>query len=146
MNHHMANRIRTFILLASVFIPAIAFCQIKNVWALGDGEKVFRDDLNHPSKKGNLTWDGKTIHLTGLFNEVLAFQIIVETGDDSAKAIEVAVTNPTNKTSAKTIGANTLKHGDAGTIESFTEHYLHVKDSTRPNWYYGSPAAAPKKM
>src|SRR5689334_24199267 len=120
----MTNRIKTCILFSSFFLPVIATCQIKNVWALGDGEKVFRDDLNHPSKKGNLTWDGKTIHLTGLFNEVLAFQIIVETGDDSAKSIEVSVTNPTNKTSANTIGANTLKHGDAGTIEIFTEHYL----------------------
>src|ERR1043165_6560384 len=125
MNPLMTQQIRTCIFLASIFIPAFAFCQIKNVWALGDGEKVFRDDLNHPSKKGNLTWDGKTIHLTGLFNEVLAFQIIVETGNDSAKSIEVAVINPTNKASAKTIGSNTLKHGDDGTIEVFTEHYLH---------------------
>ena len=142
----MTKQITTCIILASVFIPAIATCQVKNVWALGDGEKVFRDDLNHPSKKGNLTWDGKTIHLKGLFNEVLAFQIIIETGNDSAKGIEVSVTNPTNKTSGKTIGGNTLKHGINGTIEVFTEHYLHVKDSTAPNWFYGSPAAAPKKM
>jgi hypothetical protein len=142
----MTNRIKTCILFSSFFLPVIATCQIKNVWALGDGEKVFRDDLNHSSKKANLTWDGKTIHLTGLFNEVLAFQVIVETGDDSAKAIEVAITNPINKTSGKTIGGNTLKHGQDGTVEIFTEHYLHVKDSTQPNWYYGSPAAAPKKM
>jgi hypothetical protein len=142
----MIKQIKICILLSSVFIPAITFCQIKNVWALGDGEKVFRDDLNHPSKKGNLTWDGKTIHLTGLFNEVLAFQIIVETGNDSARSIEVTITNPTNKASAKTIGGNTLKHGIDGTIEIFTEHYLHIKDSTRPNWFYGSPASAPKKM
>src|ERR1700751_888301 len=73
MNHLMYKRLRTVILLSSFFLPVIATCQIKNVWALGDGEKVFRDDLNHPSKRGNLAWDGKAIHLTGLFNEVLAF-------------------------------------------------------------------------
>ena len=32
-----------------------------------------------PDKNGNFIWDGKTIHLKGLFNEVLAFQVIVET-------------------------------------------------------------------
>jgi hypothetical protein len=120
--------------------------QIKNIWALGDGEKVFRDDLSHPAKNGNYTWDGNTIHLNGLFNEVLAFQVIVETGNDSAKGIEISVDPLNDKTSRKIIGGSTLKYGPEGTIEIFTEHYLHVKDSTRPNWYYGSPAAAPKKM
>lgn len=31
------------------------------------------------------------------------------------------------------IGGSTLKYGPAGTVEIFTEHYLHVTDSTHPN-------------
>src|SRR4030095_10658164 len=119
---------------------------IVSVWALGDGEKVFRDESNHPDKKGNFVWDGKTIHLKGLYNEVLAFQVIIETEIQGAKAIELSVEAPVNKESHKMIGGNTLKYGNGGTIEIFSEHYLHVKDSTHPNWYYGSPAAQPKKM
>ena len=119
---------------------------IISVWALGDGEKVFRDESNHPDKKGNFVWDGKTIHLKGLYNEVLAFQVIIETGIQGAKALEISVEAPVNRESRQVIGGNTLKYGNDGTIEIFSEHYLHVKDSTHPNWYYGSPAARPQKM
>ncbi len=85
--------------------------QIKNVWALGDGEKVFRNDYNHPDKNGNYIWDGKTIHLKGLFNEVLAFQVIAETGDSAVNGIELSVGALSNKSSGGVIGANTLKYG-----------------------------------
>lgn len=128
------------------FFPAVAGAQIKTVWALGDGEKVFRDDTAHRDKKSNAVWDGKTIRLKGLYNEVLQFQVIVETGVDTATGVEVAVTAPVHKGSGKVLGGTTLKYGPQGAIEIFTEHYLQVKDSTPPNWFYGSPAAAPKKM
>jgi hypothetical protein len=135
-----------FLLMLSVLLQQHLVAQIKNVWVTGDGEKVFRDDLNHPDKSGNFTWDGKAIHLKGLYNEVLAFQVIVENGAGSAKGIELTVDALLNKASGGIIGGNTLKYGPQGTIEIFTEHYLHVKDSTLPNWYYGSPASAPAKM
>ncbi len=138
------NIIYLLLFLASFQQTSIA--QIKKVWALGDGEKVFREDKNHPGKNGNFTWDGNVIHLQGLYNEVLAFQVIVEADIAGANNIELSVNAPIHKASGKAIGANTLKYGPGGTIEIFTEHYLHVKDSTLPNWFYGSPAAAPKKM
>ncbi len=133
-------------LLLLVLLQQQTSAQIKNIWALGDGEKVFRDDHNHPDKNGNFTWDGKTIHLKGLYNEVLAFQVIVEADIAGVKGVELSINAPVHKVSGKTIGGNTLKYGPDGTIEIFTEHYLNVKDSTLPNWFYGSPAAAPKKM
>lgn len=53
------NRKSVFlVLLAMIMVPVIADSQIKNVWALSDGEKVFRNDTNHPSKNGNYIWDG----------------------------------------------------------------------------------------
>jgi len=134
------------ILLIIFLLHGIGFAQIKKIWALGDGEKVFRNDQNHPDKNGNFTWDGKTIHLKGLYNEVLSFQVIVETDLQGAKGIELSVEPPVHKPSGKIIGGNTLKYGPGGTIEVFTEHYLHVIDSSPPNWFYGSPLAAPKKM
>ena len=53
------------------------YSQVRNVWALGDGEKVYRNEDNHADKNGNLIWDGNAIRLQGLYNEVLAFQVIV---------------------------------------------------------------------
>ena len=134
------------LLLTMVILSAEGFSQVKHVWALGDGEKVFRDDLEHPGKHGNFTWDGKLVRIKGLYNETLAFQVVVESGKDSARAIELSIELPANKKAGATIGANTLKYGPAGTVELFSEHYLYVKDSTHPNWFYGSPAAQPKKM
>lgn len=121
--------------------------QINSIWALGDGEKVFRNDLNHPSKRSNYAWDGQTIRLKGFYNEILAFQVIIETGANGAEAVEIAVNKPINE-SGKVIGGNTLMYGDGGTVEIFTQHYLNVKENlyTHPAWFYGSEAAAPKQM
>ncbi|MEP7253772.1 MAG: hypothetical protein ABI683_15370, partial [Ginsengibacter sp.] len=137
------NYIRLLFTIIIFFLTKEVSSQIKYVWALGDGEKVFRDDLDHTNKKGNFTWDGKAIHLKGLFNEVLAFQVIAETADAPVKNIELSVALLLNKKTGDVIPGNTLKYGPAGTIEIFTEQYLQVKDSTPPNWFYGSPAAAP---
>lgn len=139
------NRFYTLIVTLCL-LPVWGFTQVSKVWALGDGEKVFREDLQHPDKNGNFIWDGKVIRLTGLYNETLAFQVITENGNDTARGIEVTVDVPINKALGKTIGGNTSKYGPGGNIEIFSEHYLLVKDSTHPNWFYGSPAAAPKKM
>jgi hypothetical protein len=146
-SHKTCFYISTYMLVIGLFfLPARAGAQIKTVWALGDGEKVFREDTSHPDKKSNLVWDGAAIRLKGLYNEVLAFQLILETGMDSVKGVEVSVALPVHKPSGKVMGGSTLKYGPQGTIEIFTEHYLQVKDSTLPNWFYGSLAAQPKKM
>lgn len=120
--------------------------QITNVWALADGEKVFREDLMHPYKQKNAIWDGKRIHMKGLYNEVIAFQVVVESGLEGAQSVELAIEYPLHKESGRVIGGNSMKYGPDGTIEIFTEHYLLVTDSTNPNWYYGSPLSRPKNM
>jgi hypothetical protein len=128
----------------SFCVPVAA--QVTGIWALGDGEKIFRDDLHPASKEKNYTWDGHTIRLKGLYNEVLAFQVIVTTGQKGASGVELAITLPEHQPSGRTIGGNTLSYGPGGSLAIFTEHYLHVTDSTQPNWYYGSSAAAPRPM
>lgn len=144
--YHQIN-MRILILTLVVFITGLpAFSQVRDAWAVGDGEKIFRNDDSNPARKSNFIWDGNVIKLKGLYNEVLGFQIIVEAEKKGAKAIEISVDSPVEKKSGKVIGGSTLKYGPGGTIEVFSEHYLHVVDSTRPNWFYGSAAAAPKKM
>ena len=145
LNHNFKFK-DSLIILLFLQIQVIGFSQVMSAWVMGDGEKVFRNDDNHPSKTGNNVWNGKTIRLKGLYNEVLAFQVIVEADKMGANAIDISVDAPVEKTSGKAIGANTLKYGPGGTVEVFSEHYLHVVDSTHPNWFYGSAAAAPKKM
>lgn len=134
------------LLIIITLCPLIGYSQINHIWALGDGEKIFRDNLSHPAKKGNLTWHNNRIHIKGMFNEVVAFQVIAETGNEGAQQVDLIIEFPVHNSSGKVIGGSTLKYGPAGTIAIFTEHYLHVTQATPPNWYYGSPAAAPKQM
>lgn len=136
-----------FVLLIGLMLNAeVGVAQVRTVWALGDGEKVFRYDSDHTAKDGNLIWDGESIHIKGLYNEVLAFQVIVETELEGAKGLEVVVDAPVHKESGRVIGGNSLRYGPGGTIELFTQHYLHVTDPTEPQWFYGSEEAAPENM
>ena len=132
-----------FLLLSTIKTDA----QIVSVWAVGDGEKVFKYDIQHQSKKGNSIWDGEQIKLRGLFNEVLGFQVIVEVDSTGAKGLEISMSPPVHKKTGTTIGGSgAIKYGDQGYIEFFSQHYLHVKKPTQPNWYYGSEKSAPAKM
>ena len=51
---------------------------VRAVWAIGDGDKVKRDDRQHPGRAKNSAWDGRTIRVFGARNEIVAFQVIVE--------------------------------------------------------------------
>jgi len=119
----------------------------RRVWALGDGEKVFREDLEHPSSHGNGVWDGDTLRLSGLYNEVLAFQVICESDSLGASQVDLSLDPPVLAGGAAVIGgAGGPEYGPAGYVEVFSEHYLHVENPTAPNWFYGSAAAAPAHM
>ena len=142
-----------------LFLPAWLFFAgsaplygaITEVWAVGDGEKVYRYQGDHLSRGKNSVWDGKTIRLKGLYNEVLAFQVIVEADSLGAEAVEVMVEPPLNKAGGKRIGAEVpLHYGPGGAVEVFSEHYLevkhHTKVMTKTNWLASNEASLPKRM
>lgn len=133
----------SFLILQSLKINA----QIVSVWAVGDGEKIFKNETNHPAKVANSIWDGKGIHLRGLYNEVLGFQVIVEVDSIGARGLEISMSPPVHKRSGFIFGGSgAVKYSDQGYIELFSEHYLHVKNPTQPNWFYGSEKSAPENM
>jgi hypothetical protein len=147
----MKNSIRFFkyVLSAACLILTVysANAQIVQVWAVGDGEKIFRNDTDHPAEKDNSIWDGHTIMLRGLLNEVLGFQVIVEVDSTGAHGLEISMDPPVHKKSGSVIGGSgAIPYGDQGYIEFFSQHYLHVKNPTEPNWFYGSAKSAPEKM
>ncbi len=133
------------------FILMLAYfgmnAQIVSVWAVGDGEKIFKYETDHFAKTKNSIWDGKQIKLRGLYNEVLGFQIIVEVDSTGANGLEISMDPPIQKKTEMIIGGSgAIKYGDQGYIEFFSQHYLHVKNPTNPNWFYGSENSAPSKM
>ena len=123
---------------------------VAEVWAVGDGEKIFKDDLDHFARQGNSIWDGGRVSLKGLYNEVLGFQVIVVADSQGAKGVEITVDPLINEETGGIIGVEgTSPYDPGGGFELFSEHYIQVVNPTEPNWYYGtssSRSAAPKRM
>lgn len=136
------------LVLLAAFNAAVSRAEVIGVWAVGDGEKVFRYDGEHPAKVANSVWDASRnrISLRGLYNEVLAFQVIVEADSFGASAVEISMDPPVHISSGRVIGAAGLQYGPGGSIEIFSQHYIRVTQPTQPLWFYGSETSAPKKM
>lgn len=66
---------------------------IKRVWAIDHCEKIRSVDLNNPLARSpeNLVWDGHRITLFAARNEIVAFQLIMETGSERAKSVDVSL-------------------------------------------------------
>src|SRR5215212_10262580 len=74
-------------LMSCVLSQAVALASVARAWAVNDGEKVERDDLNNPNRRGNSAWDGRTVKIFGARNEVIAFQVIVEAGREGVESL-----------------------------------------------------------
>lgn len=141
---------------------------IARVWAMDDGEKIKRDDLQHPlaNSPENVVWDGNKIHIFGARNEIVAFQLIIEAGAKGAQDIDVSVSDLEQ-------GVFVIPGSASGSpdpfdyrgrgVELFTEHYLHItersgggtswtKSAAPSDYYYGwvpdilIPFSAPSGM
>jgi len=123
-----------------------------SVWAVDDGEKIFRDNLTSPLKTGvnNSVWNGSSVSLSGACNEIVAFQLILQADGSGVNTVDVNVSNLTN-------GANTIRGSHpllaannyiGMGVELFTESYLNVSLlSGDPNtgYFNWSASAAPAK-
>jgi hypothetical protein len=131
--------------LVLLIAPAAAEAGVAAAWAVNDGEKIERDDLAHPARRGNSAWDGTTVKLFGARNEIIAFQVVVEADESGIGALRV--------------GLKELRNGDARIayappaqdpslyagrpIQVLPVHYLNVTETTKAEWAWapGSPAA-----
>ena len=53
---------------------------IQAVWAVNDGEKIKRFDLDNVNRSGNSVWDRGQVTLFSGRNETVAFQVIIQSG------------------------------------------------------------------
>jgi hypothetical protein len=145
------SRTRAITLLAiALMIPrstAQTPAAVAAVWAVNDSEKIARDDLANPNKSGNSAWDGSRIHLFGARNEVLAFQVIVESGVGGIQQLSLSLPALTSTSGLSSI-AYTAPGGDpsqyAGrAIQIFSENYLYIPGPSSATWIYDakSPSA-----
>ena len=125
---------------------------LRDIWAVDDGEKIFRDNISSSLKSGenNTVWDGRRVRLFAARNEVVAFQLILEAGGDGARQVNVTISDLTNG-EARIRGSHPLPEPNSYLgvgVELFTEHYLHV---TTPSYndpeeggFYWTAAANPR--
>ena len=137
---------RLFLLAALVLGTSLpAHAGVRAVWAVNDGEKIERDSLASPLKARNSAWDGQTIVLSAARNEIVAFQLMVETDEKGIAALSAALPELRGPGGAIVYAPPasdpTLYVGRP--IQLFSVHYLNVTKETRALWAWkpGSPAA-----
>ena len=120
-------------LLVLFALPASA--ELRHIWAVDDGEKIFQDDLANPlqSSPANTVWDGTKVRLFGARNEIVAFQLILEAGDAGATNVDVHISDLVNG-ATHIRGSHPLPAPNdylGVGVELFTEHYFNI---TAPSW------------
>jgi len=135
------------LLVTPLLLPMSASASVRNIWAVNDGEKVERDDLENPNKSSNSVWDGHRIKIFGARNEVIAFQVIVEAGSDGIQKLTVALPELRQQGGKDriTYSPPALDPTDyvGRPIQLFSLNYMNVVAGSHAGWVFkpGSPAA-----
>jgi hypothetical protein len=133
--------------LAYLAIPLVSLASVRLIWAVNDGEKVERDDLNNPNKSANSVWDGKRIKIFGARNEIIAFQLIIEADKSGISGLRVALPELIYRGGSARIryvppAPDPTNYVDRP-IGIFSVNYMNVEAASHADWVYkpGSPAA-----
>jgi hypothetical protein len=119
------------LLIAALALSISLFAQetgpIAAIWAVNDGEKIKRDDVDNPNKAGNSAWKDGKISLFAARNELVAFQVIVQAGPQGAKDVDVTLESLAREGGKERLkfkpGGNDPTDWRGGQIERFTQHY-----------------------
>jgi hypothetical protein len=127
--------------------PSFSQTGVTRVWAVGDGEKVRRDDLSHwaATSADNAVWDGSTVRLFGARNEIVAFQLILEARGSGASDVNVqldSLAGPGFLIANRTTSDDPFDYRGRH-IELFLEHYINVTQRSMSGgvaaWYDARP-------
>lgn len=135
--------------LICILLPLFSFGQssgIRLVWAIDQSEKIRQDDLDNPlvDNPNNAVWQNNKINVFGGRNEIVAFQLIIQTNAGGATNVNVSISDLKN-------GKATIPGSATGStdpfdyrgmnIELFTEHYLNMTKRSPPLWFFSDSAA-----
>ncbi len=145
MRRKIISRLAALLLLMHPSVPVAA--SISHVWAINDGEKIERDDLANQNRKSNSVWDGRRIKIFGGRNEIIAFQLIVESNNDGIEKLAVSLPALKQKGGSGRITyappSNDPTDYAGRHIQVFSVNYMNVLKASRADWVFdpGSPAA-----
>lgn len=147
MNVIRVRNLAALLLIAHLLLPVSASASVRYVWAVNDGEKVERDDLDNPNKTTNSAWDGHQIKIFGARNEIIAFQLIVEAGSDGIQRLTVALRELRQQSGKGRITyappALDPTNYVGRPIQLFSANYMKIETASHADWVFkpGSPAA-----
>jgi hypothetical protein len=149
MNLAKTRTLAALLLITHLLWPVSASASVLHVWAVNDGEKVERDDLDNPNKSTNSAWDGNKIKIFGARNEILAFQLIIEAGSDGIQQLTVSLPE-LRQQSGKfriTYASPALDPTNyvGRPIQLFSVNYMKVEMASHADWVFKPGSlAAPK--
>jgi hypothetical protein len=129
-----------------LFVP-LASAAVRSIWAVNDGEKIERDDLNNKNKTNNSAWDGHKIKVFGARNEIIAFQLIIEADKSGINSLAISLPELLQKGGKGriTYRSPTLDPTNyvGRAIQIFSLNYMNVETPSHAEWVYkvDSPAA-----
>ena len=134
-------KLRFLLLLLCCYLPCpSALCSVRTIWAVNDGEKVERDDLNNPNKRGNSAWDGQRVKIFGARNEIIAFQLIIEADQRGIERLTIAMPQLVLKGSNARIRyaspASDPTNYSGRPIQIFSVNYMNVEVPSHAEWVY----------
>jgi hypothetical protein len=140
MNVAEVRRLAAILLITYLLLPVSVSASVRQVWAVNDGEKIDRDDLNNPNKNGNSAWDGHTIKIFGARNEIIAFQLIVEAGGEGIKQLTSALPELRHESGKARIRyappAFDPTNYAGRPIQLFSINYMHVETPSHAGWVF----------
>ncbi len=127
--------------------------KLSAVWANTGEDKVTQDELRgsqNPSSVTNSVWDGNAIQLFGAKNEVVGFNLILETTTESVNNLSVSLYELTSSTGEKIISKSrsgeTVYNWVGNNIELFFIKYLQIKGLSKFSYEWYDERHMPAKM
>ena len=136
---------RAMVTLALCLLAAPADAAVRRVWAVHDGEKIERDATEHPLAARNSAWDGRTIRLFAARNEIVAFQVVVETDESGIERLGLSLprlTGPSGASLEYRAPAEDPTDTVDRPIQVFAVHYMRVPMPSHASWVYARDSAA----
>ncbi|GEM_PF-4238387 len=133
-----------FVLILGFFSEVLGQTSgIQRVWAIDDGERVKKTNLNHPliNSSNNPVWNGSSISLFAGRNEFVAFQLIIQGKSTGAVGVNVTLDSLYKSVAPQFTIKNTGGQGDpynynGKRVEMFVEHYMNITERSNSDFIW----------
>ncbi len=144
------RRLLSLLVVVAMSSSPIALAQISAVWANDGGDKVLRHELRAATARPtNTIWDGSAVRLFGARNEVLGFNLVLES-KAGARAVNVVfneLLGPQNaRIASRTASGDEVFAYVDRNIELFFVRYLQIRGLSKLSYDTYDERHIPSKM